>query len=218
MSNAKEPINPPKSHPPEYKGPGDGRVKPTSGSRMIPPGPIAEALKPTSGYDHLPFRSECPPWLERVLDFLFNKIDIAKNVEEVQPAEKNTVDESLGMNILKMKKVLYLRRYKIVDTMFGYVYLHNIQRPDEDKDPHDHPWNFMSVLLNGGYDECLFGDDAAVRGPIIERRARGSVSVRGKDTIHKIVSVLPATWTLVVCTPRYREWGFITSGGWVPWR
>lgn len=46
---------------------------------------------------------------------------------------------------------LYLRRYYIVKSKYFNIFLHNIQRSDDDPDPHDHPWSFLSLILKGGY-------------------------------------------------------------------
>jgi hypothetical protein len=44
----------------------------------------------------------------------------------------------------------YLIRWAI-NTPFGGVKLHHILRSDEDRDCHDHPWSFLSIVLRGGY-------------------------------------------------------------------
>jgi hypothetical protein len=46
----------------------------------------------------------------------------------------------------------YMRRF-IFRHPFGTVRLHNILRSDEDRHLHDHPFDFTSFLLSGGYTE-----------------------------------------------------------------
>jgi hypothetical protein len=38
------------------------------------------------------------------------------------------------------------------------MYVHWIYQPDDDRDPHDHPWPFVSFVIRGGYAERLFAD------------------------------------------------------------
>jgi hypothetical protein len=44
----------------------------------------------------------------------------------------------------------YLIRWAINTPLLG-IKLHHILRSDEDRDLHDHPWSFLSVILWGGY-------------------------------------------------------------------
>lgn len=45
----------------------------------------------------------------------------------------------------------YLRRWYLFKSKFFNVMLHNILRSDDDPDPHDHPWWFLSIILKNGY-------------------------------------------------------------------
>jgi hypothetical protein len=40
---------------------------------------------------------------------------------------------------------------RAINTRFGGVKLHHILRSDDDRDLHDHPWSFLSIVLKGGY-------------------------------------------------------------------
>ena len=42
----------------------------------------------------------------------------------------------------------------------GRIYLHHFLRSDHDRALHDHPWNFVSIILRGGYWE--FADNRAI--------------------------------------------------------
>ena len=47
----------------------------------------------------------------------------------------------------------YLKRWRF-DTPLGSVFLHAIQLPDGDPDPHNHPFSkSVSLILRGGYTE-----------------------------------------------------------------
>lgn len=113
---------------------------------------------------------------------------------------------------------LYMRRLRLIQTPWFAVYLHKIVRPDADRELHDHPWDFVSLILRGGYIEETEG-----RGPgftyrqKVWRKPFRLVRHKAED-FHRIdaLSDVPA-WTLVFCGRRRREWGFKTDKGWVRW-
>lgn len=49
--------------------------------------------------------------------------------------------------------VVYLRRWYLWRCKAFSVRIHHIMLPDLDRDPHDHPWPFLSIILKGGYRE-----------------------------------------------------------------
>jgi hypothetical protein len=95
---------------------------------------------------------------------------------------------------------------------FSEIRLHKILRSDKDRHSHDHPFDFWSLLLTGGYDEVLpsslLFDEFTAR-----RRWLSVVRHRGADA-HRLILTRPV-WTLVLVSPKYREWGFHTEDGWV---
>lgn len=114
---------------------------------------------------------------------------------------------------------LYLWRLRIVQTPWFAVYLHAIHRPDHDQELHDHPWDFVSLVLRGSYIEqtpCCEGC------PFRRHRLVRWINSKRAEDAHRIVRVDRApTWTLVFCGRRRREWGFHVLGEnqmrWVPW-
>lgn len=48
-------------------------------------------------------------------------------------------------------------------TRWGQVLLHVFHRPDEDPDPHSHPWPFWTLPLSGSYVEEVLCSDGVVR-------------------------------------------------------
>lgn len=107
---------------------------------------------------------------------------------------------------------LYLRRYYLWPSRWFRLglKLHRIERPDRERDLHDHPWAFLSIVLRGGYIEELPG-----------RRYRWVrlVNLKRARDAHRIVHLMRVpTWTLVITFGRCREWGFHTAAGWVAWR
>ncbi len=94
--------------------------------------------------------------------------------------------------------------------------VHQILRSDEGRDPHDHPWPYLTIVLRGGYWEDRFTDEGIRfstkwHGP-------GSVIFRPANSWHMLA--LPAgqsAWTLFM-TGRYQQkWGFNTPTGKVPY-
>lgn len=145
------------------------------------------------------------------------------------------------------RPLLYLRRYYIWraewSEFFGWEnkgnkYLHIILRSDDDRDPHNHPWDFKIKVLWGGYTNELWvwkePGDKYGRAP--GRRFMGNWPVitgakrsRSADHIHRVVlhenkSVFmrmlfgqfkPAV-TFVQTGPIKQHWSFITEDGPVP--
>lgn len=123
----------------------------------------------------------------------------------------------------------YLVRYALNTPLFG-IKLHHILRSDEERDLHDHPWSFLSIILAGGYRE-ITPRAGQPRGKVEKvtflGRSRemtwrwygpGSILWRPAPWLHRL-DLPPDTtaWTLVITGPRRREWGFHTVCGWIPW-
>jgi hypothetical protein len=111
--------------------------------------------------------------------------------------------------------LVYLRRLRAVQTPWFGIYLHWIYLPDRDRDPHDHPWPFVSWVLRGGYTETVYTDRDTCAG---YERSRWSAHRVGTEVAHSIDTLRPRTVTLVLVGRRCREWGFWTAKGWVHWR
>ena len=101
----------------------------------------------------------------------------------------------------------YMRRWTL-KTPWGMLRLHHILRSDHDRHFHDHPMSFASLTLKGGYIEYRPGMSAS-------RFEPGSVVVRRGEDLHRLELLEKDAWTLVVTTPIYRDWGFLTDEGWV---
>ena len=97
------------------------------------------------------------------------------------------------------------------------VTLHKIVRSD---DPvfHDHPWPYITIILQGGYWEHtpiveldeIVGETVTWRGP-------GSIIKRSSEELHWLEldeKVGPAT-TLFFMGPQVRKWGFVINNNWI---
>ena len=139
----------------------------------------------------------------------------------------------------RTNKEVYLLRFWLTPPQAGpdqglesgdSVLLHYFVRGDDDEALHDHPWDFTTTILCGGYWECLPPHDwanphqlHAVPGPAFdahsEFRGPGMTVVRERYQLHSVGKVLPGTFTLVRTGTRAREWGFHPPGKpWTPWR
>lgn len=102
----------------------------------------------------------------------------------------------------------YMRRW-IIRTPFGDLRLHHILSSDRDGDLHDHPFDFTSLLLTGGYVEHTpQGSRFWPRFSVVRKKA---------EDAHRLELVFPI-WTLVFTRGYRRKWGFHTEKGWVYWR
>lgn len=116
---------------------------------------------------------------------------------------------------------LYLRRLRIVQTPLFGVYLHEMHAPDSDRDFHDHPFNFVSLVLKGGYRELLQDsrtDPHAAQGVRTVEYGRWSVHRMRTTQGHRIIALKDnPTYTLVLVGRRLQNWGFWTRAGWIQW-
>ena len=103
----------------------------------------------------------------------------------------------------------YLTRYTLIERKNWQLCLHVFHRSDADEH-HDHPWNFISLILWRGYvEETPVGKKRKYPGMVLFRKAahRHRVElVNGKKAV-----------SLVLMGKRTRQWGFFTSKGWQSW-
>lgn len=131
---------------------------------------------------------------------------------------------------------LYMRRWKL-----GRLRVHHIVRSDADRELHDHPFDFTSFIVKGGYWEILPSGgvspqlSAQIGGEHrVWRRPRSIVRRKAED-LHRIelrakkpFDILQpgvrkgegetSAWTIVWRGSYRREWGFMTTAGWMHWR
>lgn len=115
----------------------------------------------------------------------------------------------------------YMRRY-ILKHPWGSIRLHHILRSDDLRALHDHPFNFWTLLLYGGYTEYLPAKMNTTSTALIRvDRRMGSFRYVPATQAHRLVLTYPC-WTLVFGGTSYRKWGFYLNGyrkaDWVNWR
>lgn len=132
----------------------------------------------------------------------------------------------------------YLIRYRLLPWGPYRVYLHHIVQSDADRHLHDHPFDFWSLILWGGYFEELAIPQSDGRlqhcltrwrgpGTLLRRKAEHAhrlllaTQTRFSDTGYGMYHQSAAAWTLVFRGPRRRDWGFYLTDEnpvrWVPW-
>ncbi len=138
--------------------------------------------------------------------------------------EKNTStfwNRLLGRSDIIFGGATYMRRWRLIHTKWFGVRLHHIMRSDSDRELHDHPFTFLSIILRGGYTETTV-DGREVW--------YGSVLLRGAEVLHRLALKMDversgifdhnlvehSTWTLVFRGPIRRRWGFLdVNGMWI---
>lgn len=93
----------------------------------------------------------------------------------------------------------YLHRWRICGLGRVMVRLHRILDIDRTPFLHSHPFHYISLVLRGGYDERVLGQDGALK--LVKRKA-GSIVFRRAGQLHRIDAVqgqcttLFFTWSL----------------------
>lgn len=100
----------------------------------------------------------------------------------------------------------YMHRYWLIPFEWNLPFsirIHHIKRPDADPFLHDHPWNWRTIILRGGYfEEDVFGN--------LRARVAGDTVKATAETFHRIDSVSEGgVWTLFIMGRRRNRWGFM---------
>lgn len=124
-------------------------------------------------------------------------------VAEKQPKKEPKWD-ILKPQVIGPEDDHYLERVKLIVTPLFSIMLHRIYRPDNQRELHDHPWSFFSIVLRGWYGENVPRADGTQ-----QYKKRRWFNFKWAEDRHsiRIVSRKPV-WTLVFTGPRRRIWGF----------
>jgi len=117
--------------------------------------------------------------------------------------------------------ILYLVRLRVVATPLFGIYLHDIHEDDGDRDPHNHPWSFISIVLRGSYMEKVYPEPSSRRNHYVAKtHKRFSAHKMGQVEAHRIVACDPGLKTLILVGRRnHAGWGFFESdGAFVGWQ
>lgn len=112
---------------------------------------------------------------------------------------------------------VYLRRFYPFKWTHK-IKIHQIFKSDLDRDLHDHPWNFFTLMLGGGYWEERPVSRKNPDGPTkVKYHNIGTFRFRRATDLHKLFLDMGPAITFVISSGKQRQWGFQTLEGWVPW-
>lgn len=118
----------------------------------------------------------------------------------------------LPVRFIKIGGKPYLERYFLGAHQGQYAYLHRFVSADGDRHVHSHPWvQSQSLILTGMYRELRGQRRPGATGlpPITERvYRRGGTNLLDQLSVHKIISIVPETWTLFMHTEWAHPWGY----------
>lgn len=87
---------------------------------------------------------------------------------------------------------------------------------DPRPEPHNHPWDFVSEILHGGYTEDRFWFDGDEMRSATHTYRAGDINMVARDVFHCVVAVQPGTVTHLTCGPAFpgNEWHYldVTTG------
>ena len=123
----------------------------------------------------------------------------------------------LTKEIRSQAGVLHFQRFRLIQTPWFAIYVHRISASDEEKHAHDHPFDFLTFLLRGEYEESW------AKCPhwslFMKRRVRaGRWAFHDHTDVHKIKLLTPVVWSLVFAGGHKYDWGYQTNEGWVDHR
>ena len=100
---------------------------------------------------------------------------------------------------------IHFKRWEILKTRWGSIWLHAIYKADQDKHLHNHPWDFTSVVLKGSYyEQTSLGN---------KKQYPGKINIRNGEEHHKILELLsPVVYTLFFVSAPKRQWGYKVEG------
>ncbi len=128
------------------------------------------------------------------------------------------------VKIIDGKPVVYMQRFFLWRNRNGNKYLHHFLRSDDDPDPHNHPYDFTSIILSGGYiDEWYVYDNhrnPKLEGPRHYKVKKWTIQRRMANHTHRVHLIgNKKPWTLVFTGPLIQPWGFVKPDGtWIYWK
>lgn len=93
------------------------------------------------------------------------------------------------------------------------IVIHRFWKSDDDGGLHDHPWPFITTILEGNYYEHT------PKGKFL--RSPGEWRWASANALHRVELLKEGqeVWTLFIMGPKIREWGFVPTGTrrWIKW-
>lgn len=130
------------------------------------------------------------------------------------PEDRAFVEGALGFQRepdLVIGNPSYLYRWHVVPrNEAANTYLHVQVASDPDRPLHDHPWENMSVIVSGGYDELIQARPWPGGYVETKKRRKGDVVIRPAEQPHRLIlpEGIPYTISLFSTGPKAKSWGF----------
>ena len=99
----------------------------------------------------------------------------------------------------------FLERFTILKIGDFHIRFHILKTKDESEFYHNHPFNYISIILKGGYREKYFGEDKIVK-EVTNNRFK--VIIRKFNVYHRIEEIFGETTTLFITYGKYK-WDII---------
>jgi hypothetical protein len=97
----------------------------------------------------------------------------------------------------------YVRRW-VFECRWFSLRLHHWLASDDQRHFHDHPWDYLTIVLRGGYVDV---------GPEGQRRLWApTFAFYRAEHQHSVVVNPGGAWTLLITGPERRPWGFWMNG------
>lgn len=105
--------------------------------------------------------------------------------------------------------ILHFQRWRIFACPLFSIFIHKIYLKDEDLHSHNHPWNYINVLLSGGYEELYYQYGK----PLYRNVLPFQITKRKHDIYHSVNHVFksPTTTLFLIGKKRYK-WGYFVNG------
>lgn len=104
----------------------------------------------------------------------------------------------------------------VIQKLGFAVRVHEILRSDLGRDPHNHPWPYLTIILRGAYIEERFDDTGKlISDPDGEWHGPGSILWRPANSWHKLHLYGGTVTTLFITGKKCQRWGFMTKEGFV---
>jgi len=94
------------------------------------------------------------------------------------------------------------------------VRVHHILRSDTEREFHDHPWNYCTLILRGGYTEVkpVFDSSQFYHGETRATYTKGDWLWRPAKSWHRLeLDASVDTWTLFMTGKQQQKWGFLVE-------
>jgi hypothetical protein len=139
------------------------------------------------------------------MDFItkiFFKFNRVRYIPDEDPSDPLIIRHYLAFNEEEKDRHLNAQENKKPWNAF----IHKICKSDP-TDLHDHPWDYFTLILRGGYWEET-PNGMFWRGP-------GYFTFRKAKALHRLIIKDGPCWTFFIHFKKIRDWGFVYRGSWM---